>query len=105
MTFSRLSPRYQRLPDDRAESPATWMGARARTSAGITGTGTGIGLNLVKQLVEMHTGTIEVDSVEGQGSVFTVRLPIDLRAAGDPAQGTGGRTTPVLTEVKRALAT
>ena len=76
---------------------------RARTSAGITGTG--IGLNLVKQLVEMHTGTIEVDSVEGQGSVFTVRLPIDLRAAGNPAQGTGGRTTPVLTEVKRALAT
>ena len=76
---------------------------RARTSAGITGTG--IGLNLVKQLVEMHTGTTEVDSVEGQGSVFTVRLPIDLRAAGDPAQGTAGRATPVLTEVKRALAT
>ena len=76
---------------------------RARTSTGITGTG--IGLNLVKQLMEMHQGTIEVDSVEGQGSVFTVRLPIDLRAAGDAAQGTAARTTPVLTAVKSALAT
>ncbi|MCH7956816.1 MAG: PAS domain S-box protein [Proteobacteria bacterium] len=76
---------------------------RARTSTGITGTG--IGLNLVKKLVEMHKGTIEVDSVEGQGSVFTVRLPIDLRAAGAPAQGTGDRATPVLTAVKGRLAT
>ena len=76
---------------------------RARTSAGIGGTG--IGLNLVKQLVEMHTGTTEVDSVEGQGSVFTVRLPVDQRAADDSAQGAGGRATPVLTEVKSALAT
>ncbi|MCH8213169.1 MAG: CHASE domain-containing protein [Proteobacteria bacterium] len=76
---------------------------RARTSTGITGTG--IGLNLVKKLVEMHKGTIEVDSVEGQGSVFTVRLPIDLRDAGAPAQGTGDRATPVLTAVKGRLAT
>ncbi|MFQ5617792.1 MAG: CHASE domain-containing protein [Rhodospirillales bacterium] len=76
---------------------------RARTSTGITGTG--IGLNLVKQLMEMHKGTIEVDSVEGQGSVFTVRLPVDLRAAGAPAQETGDRATPVLADVKATLAT
>ena len=76
---------------------------RARTSAGIGGTG--LGLNLVKQLVELHKGTIEVDSVEGQGSVFTVRLPVDLRAAGAPAQGTGDRATPMLAAVKGALAT
>lgn len=49
---------------------------RAATSSGIPGTG--IGLNLVKRLVEMHQGTISVDSVEGQGSTFTVRLPLNL---------------------------
>jgi signal transduction histidine kinase len=48
---------------------------RAKTSAGIAGTG--IGLNLIKQLVELHRGSIHVDSVEGEGSTFTVKLPLD----------------------------
>lgn len=46
---------------------------RAKTSAGISGTG--IGLYLIKQLVEMHAGQIEVESELGQGSTFVVRLP------------------------------
>lgn len=37
--------------------------------------GTGLGLALTKQLVELHGGTIEVESVLQEGSIFTVRLP------------------------------
>jgi len=38
--------------------------------------GLGIGLTLVQRLVEMHRGTVEATSTLGQGSEFTVRLPL-----------------------------
>ncbi len=37
--------------------------------------GTGIGLALVKEMVDMHKGEILVRSVEGEGSCFCIRLP------------------------------
>jgi signal transduction histidine kinase len=37
--------------------------------------GTGIGLSLVKELVRIHQGSIEVQSRQGEGSTFTVVLP------------------------------
>lgn len=42
--------------------------------------GTGIGLYLVKVVVEQHGGRVEVQSRENQGSRFTVRLPIESHA-------------------------
>lgn len=38
--------------------------------------GFGIGLNYVAQVVQLHHGTIEVESELGEGTSFTVRLPI-----------------------------
>jgi signal transduction histidine kinase len=53
---------------------------RASSAASIPGTG--IGLNLVKKLVEMHGGAISVESELRQGSDFTVRLPVNGPEAG-----------------------
>jgi signal transduction histidine kinase len=36
--------------------------------------GTGIGLHIVKECVELHRGTIEVQSAAGEGATFHVRL-------------------------------
>ena len=42
--------------------------------------GTGVGLALTKELVELHQGTIEVISEEDQGSQFTVYIPLEKSA-------------------------
>jgi two-component system nitrogen regulation sensor histidine kinase NtrY len=40
--------------------------------------GTGIGLSIVRKIINMHGGTIQVDSSEGRGSTFVIRLPQNL---------------------------
>jgi two-component system, OmpR family, sensor kinase len=40
--------------------------------------GTGLGLYFVKTVVELHAGQVTVDSREGEGSCFQVRLPVTL---------------------------
>ena len=39
------------------------------------GGGTGLGLPIARQIVEKHGGSIELDSVVGEGTKFTIRLP------------------------------
>ncbi len=44
--------------------------------------GTGLGLAIVKHIVGRHRGRLNVESVEGEGSVFTVFLPLGRNDAG-----------------------
>lgn len=59
------------------------------------GQGTGLGLSIVYDIISQHHGEISVESHPGQGTVFTVRLPLDAGTAGGApggAAGSGGRS-------------
>jgi signal transduction histidine kinase len=47
---------------------------RADPSRSSTARGAGLGLSLVKWIVDRHDGSIDVDSQPGRGSVFTVHI-------------------------------
>jgi two-component system OmpR family sensor kinase len=66
--------------------------ARSRPSGGNNGRpaggGTGLGLAIVAALVAAHRGTVEVDSMPGEGATFRVRLPLEPVQAGEYAGDT-----------------
>ena len=43
------------------------------------GGGTGLGLSIVKHIAKLHSGWIDVSSKEGEGTTFTINLPIDRK--------------------------
>lgn len=43
--------------------------------------GMGIGLSVVKEIVSLHQGDVQVESVEGAGSTFTIDLPLAIDQA------------------------
>jgi len=40
--------------------------------------GTGLGLSIVRQIIDLHGGTIEAESERGKGTTFTIELPINV---------------------------
>jgi signal transduction histidine kinase/DNA-binding response OmpR family regulator len=64
------------------------------------GPGTGIGLSLARELVELHGGSIRVESEVGVGSRFVVSLP---RAVGAGGLGGDGQPRPVAVEAGALL--
>jgi signal transduction histidine kinase/ligand-binding sensor domain-containing protein/DNA-binding response OmpR family regulator len=46
------------------------------SASSVLNQGTGIGLSITKEFIKMHGGEIEVESEPGQGSVFTIQLPL-----------------------------
>jgi signal transduction histidine kinase/HAMP domain-containing protein len=54
-----------------------------RASNTTTISGTGVGLSIVKEFIDVHGGTIDVQSRQNEGSTFTVRLPLINKPANE----------------------
>lgn len=75
-TWARVAVADTGIGIDAADLAHVWerlyRGDRSRSSPGL-----GLGLSLVRAFVEAHGGRVEVTSVPGEGTTFSVRLPLD----------------------------
>jgi PAS domain S-box-containing protein len=67
---------------------------RINNQGGRTQEGTGIGLALVKELVLLHKGQIDVESKPGEGTTFTVTIPVSNYRDELPTTGEGETQEP-----------
>jgi PAS domain S-box-containing protein len=65
--------------------------------------GLGIGLCLVRRMVELHGGTVEAHSVQGEGSEFVVRLPLMLPVVSPSAEPPSGEPPQLSSNCRRVL--
>jgi signal transduction histidine kinase len=54
--------------------------------------GTGLGLRIVQTIVDRHEGSLSVESVEGEGTTATIRLPTTRSVPGTPASSSPAGT-------------
>ncbi len=67
------------IPADRLDK--IWKRFYQVESARGAESGAGLGLTMVRQIAELHSGTVTVDSREGEGSCFTLRFPVHPHSA------------------------
>ena len=60
--INRIFERFYRVKKD-----------RSRTTGG-----SGLGLYITKKIIDMHQGEIDIKSIENIGSIFTIKLPMNL---------------------------
>ncbi len=74
-----VSVHNEGTPIPEAEQPILFQQFR-RAQSSQTKTGWGLGLTVVKGVIEVHQGTVRIVSAEGQGTTFIVEFPRDARA-------------------------
>ena len=68
---------------------AAWIFEPFHTTKGAKGTG--LGLAVARRVAEEHGGELVLESAEGKGAAFRLRIPADLAGRSDPGATTAGR--------------